>query len=74
MPTDEARAFAAGVGALHFETSAKAKDGLIGIQHMFSELARALPESVTRPAAPKDDIPSLRGPKKKSGSGGGCAC
>jgi hypothetical protein len=44
----EAREFAQGVGALYFETSAKARDGLAGIQKMFLELARALPEGALR--------------------------
>lgn len=72
VATEEAQRFARAAGALYVETSAKARDGLAGIQKMFADLARALPESATRPAVPKDEIPDLRA--KPTKSGGGCPC
>ena len=70
---DEAKTYARSVGALYFETSAKAKDGLVGIQLMFTELARAMPASVIQPTAASDEIPNLRAREPKD-SKGGCAC
>ena len=74
VSTAEAQKFAKSVGALYFETSAKSKDGLAGIQRMFADLVRALPASILRPPEPKDTIPDLRAREPRAGGGGGCPC
>ena len=72
VTTEEARDFALSVGALYYETSAKAKDGLPGIEAMFAGISQAVPVSSARAPPPRDATPDLRARPKREG--GGCPC